>query len=107
MIDRQQKVETILLRHCEFSARSMFLMWRTTMTAKEPDARAMEDPEGHLEDALIEEFLRARGIDAGALHVLPEVDAKRLLTEASAYATSKLAEVAARAHFVHEIHSEK
>ena len=77
------------------------------MTAKEFDARAVEDPEGHLENALIEKFLRTRGIDAGALHALPAAEAKHVLSEASAYATSKLAEVAARAHFVHEIHSEK
>jgi hypothetical protein len=75
------------------------------MTAKEPGARAMEDPGGPLEKALIEEFLRARGLDSSALHALPEHEAKRVLTEASVYAAAKLAEVEARAHFVHEIHA--
>ena len=74
---------------------------------KEPDARAIEDPEGQLESALIEEFLRARGFDSAALHALPENEAKRILTEASVYASTKLAEVEDRAHFVHEIHSEE
>ena len=77
------------------------------MTNREPDARAMEDPEGKLEDALIEEFLRARDLDSGALHALPADEAKRVLTEASVYAGTKLAEVEARAHFVHEIHGEE
>jgi len=77
------------------------------MTTKEPDARAMEDPEGQLESALIEEFLRGRGFDPAALHALPEDEAKRVLTEASVYAAGKLAEVEARAHFVHEIHGEE
>lgn len=77
------------------------------MTRIEPDARAMEDPEGKLENALIEEFLRARGLDSGALHALPANEAKRVLTEASVYAGTKLAEIEARAHFVHEIHSEE
>lgn len=77
------------------------------MTARAPDARAMEDPEGQLESALIEEFLRARGFDSAALHMLPEDEAKRVLTEASVYAAGKLAEVEARARFVHEIHSEE
>jgi hypothetical protein len=77
------------------------------MMAKEPDARAMEDPEGRLENALIEEFLRARGLDSSALHALPEGEAKRVLTEASVYAATKLAEVEARAHFVHSIHGEE
>ena len=77
------------------------------MTAKEPGARAMEDPEGQLEKALIEEFLRSRGLDSSTLHALPEHEAKRVLTDASVYAAAKLAEVEARAHFVHEIHSKE
>jgi len=77
------------------------------MTTKEPDARAMEDPEGQLEKALIDEFLRARGLDSGALHALPEDETKRVLTEASVYAGTKLAEIEARARFVHDIHSEE
>ena len=54
-----------------------------TMTTKETDTRATEDPEGRLEQALIEEFLRARGLDSNAVHALPEDEAKRVLTEAS------------------------
>ena len=74
------------------------------MTTKEPETRAMEDPEGRLGEALIEEFFLARGIDPAALQALPGAQAQRLLTEASVYASTKLAEVEARAHFVHEIH---
>jgi hypothetical protein len=77
------------------------------MMGKEPGARAMEDPEGKLENALIEEFLRARGLDSRALHALPEEEAKRVLSQASVYAATKLAEVEARAHFIHEIHSKE
>jgi hypothetical protein len=71
------------------------------------DTRRMEDPEGRLESSLIQEFLRARGLDGNALHGLPKEEMKRVLTEASAYAAAKLAEVEARAHFVHEIHGQK
>jgi hypothetical protein len=67
----------------------------------------MEDPEGRLEQALIEEFLRARGLDSSALHALPADEAKRVLTDASVYAAGKLAEVETRAHFVHEIHRDE
>ena len=74
------------------------------MTPKERGDRPLEDPEGQLESALIEEFLRARGLDSVALHALPQATAKRVLTEASVYAATKLAEVESRAHFVHEIH---
>ena len=74
------------------------------MIARDPDIGAMEDPEGRLETALIEEFLRGRGVDSAALHALPDVDVKRVLAEASVYAAAKLAEIEARAHFVREIH---
>jgi hypothetical protein len=66
--------------------------------------RPMEDPEGELERAFIREFLLAHALDEHALHELPEDEVKRVLTEASVYAADKLAEVEARAHFVHEIH---
>ena len=66
--------------------------------------QAMADPEGQWELALIDEFLRARGLDAHTLHSLPEHEEERVLAEASVYASAKLAEVEARAHFVHEIH---
>ncbi len=69
--------------------------------------RPMEDPEGKLEQSLIDEFLRARGLDERGLAALPEPQAKRVRAEASAYAAAKLAEVEARAHFVHEIHGEE
>lgn len=74
------------------------------MTAQDPDVHPMQDPEGQLERALIEEFLRMRGYQWHALQALPEEESKRLLEAASVYAAGKLAEVAARAHFVHEIH---
>ena len=76
------------------------------MTAKEPDVNVAEDPEGRLEQALIDQFLSARGLDAAAVRALPAGEAKRVLTEASVYASSKLAEVDARAHFVHQIHGD-
>ena len=74
------------------------------MTTGERDGRPLEDPEGPLERALIDEFLRARGLDSAALQALPEAEAKRVSTEASVYAATKLAEVEARAHFVHQLH---
>ena len=67
----------------------------------------MEDPGGSLGQALLEEYFRARSIDPAALLALPEVEAQRLLTEASVYASTKLAEIEARAHFVQEIHRDE
>lgn len=74
------------------------------MTTRDPDARAMEDPEGRLEQAFIDEFLRSRGLDQASVHRLPPEEARRILAEASSYATSRLAEIEARAHYVHQLH---
>ncbi len=68
------------------------------------DAACFEDPNAHLETALIDEFLRARGFELRKLDELPEEEAIVLLRQACAYATVRLAELESRAHFIHEIH---
>ena len=65
------------------------------------------DPIDQLEAALIDAFLKAHGHDRQSVKALPEDRARRLLTDASVYASSKLSEVEARAHYVHELHGEK
>jgi hypothetical protein len=65
------------------------------------------DPMEQLEAALIDAFLMAHGHDRRSVHALPEDQARRLLTDASVYASAKLSEVEARAHYVHELHGEK
>jgi hypothetical protein len=77
------------------------------MTTAEPNVRIMKDPQGPLEKALIEEFLRARDVGPNSLHFLTKDEAKRLLAEASVYAATKLAEIEARAHYVQEMHREE
>jgi len=64
----------------------------------------MRDPEAQLEEQLIEDFLRSRGVKRSELAAMPEEQARRILIDASVYAASKLAEVEARAHYVHDIH---
>jgi hypothetical protein len=70
----------------------------------EADVRPLIDPEGQLESAFIDEFLRARGYNRRAVEALPRDEARSILSEASVYAAAKLAEVEARARFVHELH---
>ena len=62
---------------------------------------------GPLEAALIDEYLEAHGQDHTSVRALPEEQARHLLTDASVYASSKLSEVEARAHYVHELRGEK
>ena len=73
------------------------------MTFERADS-ALEDPNARLETALIDEFLRTRGLDLRKLQDLPEAQARQLRKEASAYATARLTELESRAHFVQEIH---
>lgn len=68
------------------------------------DPRPLQDPEGQLERALIDEFLRARGYDSASLDTLPVDERTRLLQEASVFAGARLTEIEARARYVHELH---
>jgi hypothetical protein len=71
----------------------------------------MEEPDAPLERMYIEAFLQKRGYTLHCSDVplrricdLPDDEAKRLMTAASSYASTKLAEVETRAHFIEEVH---
>ena len=64
----------------------------------------VEAPLSHLERALIDEFIRARGYDTLSLSNLPAHEREMLLREASLDASTKLAEVESRSHLVHDLH---
>jgi hypothetical protein len=74
------------------------------MSADRSDGPVMQDRQSQLEQAFIDEFLRLRGCDPEHLSTLPAADVERLMRQACIYASGKLAEVEARAHFVHDIH---
>ena len=57
-----------------------------------------------MEKTLIEAYLKGKGYTLEKLKDLPEADARQLKTEASTYASNKLAEVELKAHFVRELH---
>jgi hypothetical protein len=71
------------------------------------DLRPMIDHMAHLEQALIDDFIRMRGHDPARLHELPAAERDALLRQATTHAATKLAEVEARAHYVHEIHGNR
>jgi hypothetical protein len=73
------------------------------MTVTSSDVHPMEDPEGRLELALIEEFLLTHGYAPRDLDHLPDEQRRHVLEAASIYAAGKLAEIQARAHYVHEM----
>jgi hypothetical protein len=63
----------------------------------------LSDPHGPLEQRLIEEYLAARGHTRHSLATLAGSEAESLLRAASEYASLRLAEMEARAHYVDEI----
>jgi hypothetical protein len=77
------------------------------MSETRNDVNPVHDPDSQLEQMLIEQFLLARGYDHAGLQALPEEQRKPLLREASIYAAGKLAEIEARAHFVHDLHHQE
>jgi ribosomal 30S subunit maturation factor RimM len=72
----------------------------------QPDADefVQTDPESKLERAFIAEYLERNGSSLAALHDLPAAEAAALMKGASIYASAKLSEVEARAHYIHDIH---
>lgn len=76
------------------------------MKDKESAPNPAQDPEAQLEQALIDEFLRARGHDAESICRLSEDERMQLLQAASTYAAGKLTEVEARARYVHALHGD-
>lgn len=65
---------------------------------------ALEDPQRHLERALIDEFLNARGCTLSTVDQRPAAEQKALLAQATNYAVGRLAEIDARAAYLQQIH---
>jgi hypothetical protein len=77
------------------------------MTTKQTEqTEPVEDRNALLEKALIEEYLREKGYSHEDLKKLPADVVEKLMKEASQYASLKMEEVEARAHFVKELHDD-
>ncbi len=63
----------------------------------------LEDKQAELAKSFIEERLKSQGYSLKTLCQLPEEEAKRLMVDASIYASVKLAEVEDKARFVRSI----
>jgi len=70
------------------------------------DVPPIEDHEAKLERAFEDEFLRQTGQTRAEVLALPEPERTVILRDAAAYASSRLAEVEARAHYVNDLHRE-
>ena len=67
-------------------------------------AEPIEDRNALLEKALINEYLQSKGYSLEDIKKLPKDVAGKLMKEASQYASLKMEEVQARAHFIEELH---
>jgi hypothetical protein len=74
------------------------------MNAEHLDRRPLVDLIAELERALINEYLASHGYDPLTAASLSEEAQRALFKEASLYASAKLCEVEARAHYVQDIH---
>ena len=70
------------------------------------DTEPIEDRNAVLEKALIEEYLNQHGYTHESLKKLPPKLVKKIMQEASQYASLKMEEVEARAHFIKELHED-
>ncbi|MBI5965679.1 MAG: hypothetical protein HY863_19555 [Chloroflexi bacterium] len=74
------------------------------MTTKQTEqTEPVEDRNALLERALIEEYLREKGYSMDEFRRLPADVVEKLMKEASQYASLKMEEVEARAHFIKEL----
>jgi hypothetical protein len=71
---------------------------------KKDNQKILDDVHPFLEKMLIETYLKGKGYTLEELQNLPEEEAKRLMKEASTYASGKLAEVEVKAHLMQELH---
>ena len=68
------------------------------------DIPPIDDPEAKLERALVDEFLRQQSRTRGDVAALPDAERVAIWREARAYASARLAEIDARAHYVEDLH---
>jgi hypothetical protein len=67
---------------------------------------ALEDPQAKLERALIEEFLQTQGCSLSSVSLKSPGERQALLVQAAQYAAVRLAEIDARAAYIHQIHGD-
>jgi hypothetical protein len=74
------------------------------MKTNHVDEGTLEDPLAGLERQFIAAYLAQAGFDYHALVTRQDEAARRLLAKAALYASERLSEIQARAHFVDELH---
>jgi len=79
------------------------------MLSKMPDdahVNSEEDIHAELEKSLIVEYLKGKGYTLDSLNKLPDDEAHRIMSEASTYASDKLAEIDNRARYTQNLQTD-
>ena len=74
------------------------------MITEQTEVRSGGGSQAQLENAFIAEYLGSCGYSPASLRKLPANEVRRLMAEASLYASTRLCEVETRSRFVHEMH---
>jgi hypothetical protein len=91
---------------CAVPERSLLDGLTSTMTNKFDETLPLHEPLAELERELISAYVAGAGHDLQELLTRTDDDAKRLLAEASRYASAKLSEIESRSHYLHRLHGE-
>ncbi len=76
------------------------------MTNHPDETTPLHEPLAELERELISAYLAGAGHDLSELLTRTDAAAKRLLADASQYASEKLCEIESRSHYLHHLHGE-
>lgn len=76
------------------------------MTRNQEDRPPLHDPLAELERHLMNACVAGAGHNLEELLARTDDEARRLLVQASRYASAKLSEVEARSHYLHHLHGE-
>lgn len=76
------------------------------MATNEHTSSPMEEPLAELERELITAYVAGAGQDLEALLTRTDEQARRLLADASLYATARLTEVESRSHYLRSLRGE-
>ncbi len=71
------------------------------MATKDPEGFVLEEPDAQLARMFVDQYLRSKGVSLKTICDLPEEEAKRIMIEASTYASIKLTEIRDKAEFLH------
>jgi hypothetical protein len=76
------------------------------MTETDTDRPPLEEPLAELERQLLTAYVARAGHDLHVLLTRTDEEARKLLADASRYASAKLSEVEARSHYVRQLHGQ-